>query len=108
MASKVADANDLKAKLTDAGKKLVVIDFYATWCGPCKMIAPKIEELSLELTDVVFLKVDVDECEDIAMEYDISSMPTFVFVKENKKVEQFSGANYDKLKASILALRNAS
>lgn len=106
MAVKVSDASDLKAKLADAGNKLVVIDFYATWCGPCKMIAPKIEELSAELTDVVFLKVDVDECEDIAMEYDISSMPTFVFVKESKKVEQFSGANYDKLKASILSLRS--
>jgi thioredoxin 1 len=46
--------------------------------------------------------VDVDECEDIAMEYNISSMPTFVFVKNNQTITQFSGANYDKLRQLVL------
>ncbi|KAI5701556.1 thioredoxin-2-like isoform X2 [Diaphorina citri] len=106
MATKVSDMADLKAKFADAGDKLIVIDFYATWCGPCKMIAPKIEELASEFPDVVFLKVDVDESEDIAMAYDISSMPTFVFVKSTAKVEQFSGANFDKLRSTVLANRS--
>uniref|UniRef100_A0A8D9B3L8 Thioredoxin n=1 Tax=Cacopsylla melanoneura TaxID=428564 RepID=A0A8D9B3L8_9HEMI len=106
MAAKVSNMADLKSKFADAGNKLIVIDFYATWCGPCKQIAPKIEELAAEYQDVVFLKVDVDENEDIAMEYDISSMPTFVFVKNSEKVEQFSGANFDKLKATVLAKRS--
>ncbi|KYN19855.1 Thioredoxin-2, partial [Trachymyrmex cornetzi] len=78
--------DDLQIKLKDAGNNLVVIDFFAVWCGPCKMIGPLIEELSKEMLDVVFLKVDVDECEDIAAEYEISSMPTFVFIKEGKVV----------------------
>ncbi|KAJ8917391.1 hypothetical protein NQ315_002415, partial [Exocentrus adspersus] len=94
---------DLDSKLGDAGDQLVVIDFFATWCGPCKMISPKLEELSKEYTNILILKVDVDECEDIAMEYNISSMPTFVFIKNKAVVTTFSGANYDKLKQTIEA-----
>ncbi|XP_011704529.1 PREDICTED: thioredoxin-2 [Wasmannia auropunctata] len=97
----IQNSDDLKSKLKDAGNKLVVIDFFAVWCGPCKMIGPMIEELSKEMQDVVFLKVDVDECEDIAAEYEISSMPTFVFIKECEVLETFSGANYEKLKNTI-------
>lgn len=82
------DLADLKAQMTAAGDKLVVVDFFATWCGPCKMIAPKVEEMEAEFKDtVVFLKVDVDEAEDAAMEYNITAMPTFLFIKNNKKVK---------------------
>lgn len=95
------NAADLKSQLEKAGDNLVVVDFFATWCGPCKMIAPRLEELSKEMENVIFLKVDVDECEDIASEYEISSMPTFVFIKNSKVLETFSGANYDKLKSMI-------
>ncbi|XP_050576620.1 thioredoxin-2-like [Bombus affinis] len=101
MVVQVMNAADLKSQLEKAGDNLVVVDFFATWCGPCKMIAPKLEELSKEMENVIFLKVDVDECEDIASEYGISSMPTFVFIKNNKVLENFSGANYDKLKSTI-------
>ena len=101
--------DDFNKQLTEAGGKLVVVDFYATWCGPCKQIAPKIEVqkhwinnkalevdayiihiwwqvMSKEFTDVVFIKVDVDECEDVASEYNISCMPTFLFLKSGSKV----------------------
>lgn len=85
-----------------AGNKLVVIDFMATWCGPCKMIAPKLEDISTTMCEkVVVLKVDVDECEDVALAYNISSMPTFVFVKNGVKVHQFSGANEATLRSTI-------
>ncbi|KAG7203371.1 hypothetical protein KM043_013445 [Ampulex compressa] len=101
MVVEIKDPEDLKDRLGKAATNLVVIDFFATWCGPCKMIAPKLETLSEEMKDVVFLKVDVDECEDIATEYDITSMPTFVFIKEGKVLETFSGANFNKLKETI-------
>ncbi|XP_033208430.1 thioredoxin-2-like [Belonocnema kinseyi] len=105
MVLEVKDAAHLKTQLTEAGDKLVVIDFFATWCGPCKIIGPKLQELSEEFPDVVFLKVDVDENEDIATEYEISSMPTFVFIKNCTKVDSFSGANSDKIKTTILKLK---
>lgn len=97
----IQNSDDLKSKLKEAGNHLVVIDFFAVWCGPCKMIGPMIEELSKEMLDVVFLKVDVDECEDVAAEYEITSMPTFIFIKEGTVLETFSGANIDKLKNTI-------
>ncbi|XP_014099119.1 thioredoxin-2 [Bactrocera oleae] len=94
----IKDSNDLKNQLKEAGAKLVVIDFFATWCGPCKIIAPRLEELAKEFEGrVVVLKVDVDECEDIAMEYNVSSMPTFVFIKGSQQIYSFAGANAEKL-----------
>ncbi|XP_059220770.1 thioredoxin-2 [Stomoxys calcitrans] len=98
MVYSVTSKSDFDQQLENAGDKLVVVDFFATWCGPCKMIAPHLEELSKEYAGkVVFVKVDVDDCEDVAMEYGISSMPTFIFIKNKEKLETFSGANADKL-----------
>ncbi|XP_075149309.1 thioredoxin 2 [Haematobia irritans] len=98
----VSSKSDFDQQLENAADKLVVVDFYATWCGPCKMIAPRLEELSKEYAGkVVFIKVDVDDCEDVAMEYGISSMPTFIFIKNKQNLETFSGANAEKLLALI-------
>lgn len=94
--------NDLKEQFAQAGGKLVVIDFYADWCGPCKMIAPKLEEISGSMSEkVVVLKVNVDDCEEVAQTYNISSMPTFVFVKNGAEVQRFSGANENNLRTTI-------
>mmetsp|Transcript_39911 Transcript_39911/g.82988 ORF Transcript_39911/g.82988 Transcript_39911/m.82988 type:complete len:173 (+) Transcript_39911:141-659(+) len=73
--------------------KLVVIDFTATWCGPCKMIAPLFKELSEKMSNIVFLKVDVDENPDTAAKYNVSAMPTFVFIKGGTVVDRLMGAN---------------
>ncbi|XP_052869960.1 thioredoxin-2-like [Anopheles cruzii] len=101
----VKDSNDFNNKLESAGDQLVVVDFFATWCGPCKVIAPKLEEFQNKYADkVVILKVDVDECEDLAAQYNISSMPTFLFIKRKQVVQQFSGANAEKLENQIESL----
>ncbi|KAF8790160.1 Thioredoxin-2 like protein [Argiope bruennichi] len=78
MVHAIADENDFNSQLEAAGDKLVVVDFHATWCGPCKMIAPFFQDLAEEFKDVVFLKVDVDEVEDVAGQYNVSSIPKFV------------------------------
>lgn len=93
---------DFEKKLEEAGDKLVVVDFYATWCGPCKMIEPFLKQQSDILSDVViFLKVDVDENEEIASEYEISCMPTFLFIKRKEKVDEISGANQEMIKEML-------
>lgn len=67
--------------------KPVVIDVYATWCGPCKVMAPLFEELAKELGDqYTFAKLNVDEAREIATEYRVTSVPTFLFIKNNKLV----------------------
>ena len=73
-------------------KGLVLVDFHAEWCGPCKMTDPIIEELSKEMTDIAFAKVDVDQENEIAQEYNVSSIPSFFIFKDGKVVSQFVGA----------------
>lgn len=60
---------------------LAVVDFYADWCGPCKMLAPVIEELSLDHKEVHFFKVNIDENTDLAAKYGVMSIPTVVLFK---------------------------
>jgi len=79
----------------------VVIDFFATWCGPCKRIAPTYEKLSESLLSIVFLKVDVDESPELVNEFDISAMPTFVFLKDGKEVKRVEGADMGGLEAGF-------
>lgn len=70
---------------------VVLVDFYADWCGPCKMVAPIIEELANERSDTKFIKVNVDEHEDIAKEYGIMSIPTMIVFKDGKEVKKNIG-----------------
>merc|ERR1712141_599940 len=87
------------------GRKAGCGRLFSTWCGPCKMIAPVLEELSKKLEDVVFLKVDVDDVEDVAAEYKITAMPTFIFLKKKEQVAELKGANVEKLKELVEAHR---
>ena len=97
----VDTTEDFAKTLTDAGDKLVVVDFTATWCGPCQFIGPKFEQLAGETDGVLFVKVDVDENEDVAQECGISAMPTFHYMKGGKKLAEVVGADPDKLQALI-------
>lgn len=93
----VKNKEDFSNYLKSAGRKLVVIDFYATWCGPCKKIEGFVEELANAHKDeVVVLKVNVDECEEVATDFNVSSMPQFFFIRDGKVVESLSGASNEK------------
>lgn len=63
---------------------LVILDFWATWCGPCQMLSPIVEELSKEFTNVKFGKVNTDEEPDLAMQFGIRNIPTLAFIKQSK------------------------
>mmetsp|Transcript_50753 Transcript_50753/g.142685 ORF Transcript_50753/g.142685 Transcript_50753/m.142685 type:complete len:165 (-) Transcript_50753:98-592(-) len=90
---------------------LVVIDFSAQWCGPCKQIAPHYEALAaehmppiacpLEERSVIFMKVDVDEVRDASAQFNVKSLPTFVFLKGGKEVSRFEGASMQLLKQNV-------
>ncbi|KAF6728258.1 Thioredoxin [Oryzias melastigma] len=107
MIREVDQLDEFKKILAESGDKLVVVDFTATWCGPCKQIAPLYKAMSEkpENNNVIFLKVDVDEADDISRECEIKCMPTFHFYKGGKKVDDFSGANVATLEEKLIALR---
>ncbi|XP_004232447.1 thioredoxin H-type 2 [Solanum lycopersicum] len=82
-------------------KKLLVVDFTASWCGPCKFIAPFLAELAKKIPTVTFLKVDVDELKSVATDWAVEAMPTFMFIKEGKIVDKVVGAKKDELQQTI-------
>ncbi|EFC48132.1 thioredoxin [Naegleria gruberi] len=92
MVKQVDSHSELKS-LIEGHEGLVVVDFFATWCGPCKRIAPTIEEWSKTHTTVLFLKVDVDINDESASVYSVEAMPTFLFFKGGQKIKSVVGAN---------------
>ena len=82
-----------------AAAKLCVVDFTASWCGPCRQIAPVFERMALANPSVHFLKVDVDEVQDVAASENVRSMPTFKLYRYGSKLEEFSGADANRLQA---------
>ncbi len=73
-------------------KGLVLVDFWAEWCGPCKMMHPVFERMAKKYRHIKFTRVNVDQNQDISMKYGVQAIPTFILFKDGKQVERMTGA----------------
>jgi thioredoxin 1 len=95
----VCEVSDFEAAI--AQDKFTLVDFGATWCGPCRFIAPEFEKLKDEYTSMNFIKIDIDDCDEVAGKYDITSVPTFILFHRGEIVDSMTGAEIKKLRAMV-------
>ena len=100
MASLKITKDNFQAEVLEA-KETVLVDFWASWCGPCKMIGPIIDQIADERSDVKVCKINVDDEQELAVQFKVMSIPTLMVFKDGKVVNQSLGA---KPKAAILAM----
>ncbi len=83
--------DDNFAEVVEASKELVIVDFWASWCGPCKMLSPLLEEVAGEITNVKFVKINVDENPSSAAKFRVGSIPSLLAFKNGKVVDTLIG-----------------
>eukprot|EP00072_Mus_musculus_P055811 XP_006538264.1 PREDICTED: thioredoxin domain-containing protein 8 isoform X1 [Mus musculus] len=104
MVKRIKNMSELKELFSDAGNKLVVVEFSAKWCGPCKTIAPVFQAMSLKYQNVTFAQVDVDSSKELAEHCDITMLPTFQMFKYTQKIFECHGADAKQLEKKIQEL----
>ena len=83
--------NEEFEKNVKSSDKLVFVDFYADWCGPCRMMAPIVEEISEEVEGVDFYKVNCDDEQELASKYEVMTIPTLLILKKGEQIKEFIG-----------------
>lgn len=105
MSDKVLKLNSSNFDAAISGDKPVMVDFWATWCGPCRMFGPTVDALAEEVgNDAVIGKLDVDEAPEIAAKYGINAVPTVIFFKKGQQVGVSGMASKEALKAKLKEL----
>ena len=103
MVTAIISSNDFTQKVLEASGP-VLVDFFATWCGPCKMLAPTIDEVNAEMADKARVyKLDIDQSPDIAQVYGVMSVPTLIVFKDGQPVQQAVGVQSKQTLLSMLA-----
>lgn len=102
----IKELSEMKALQDECKDRLIIMDFYADWCGPCRLIAPKYEDLANKNSDVTFVKINVDDADELTEQYHISVMPTFILEWNGTILETITGASEHKITDAIQKHRN--
>lgn len=103
----VSSAEDFDNEMKNNRNKLIIVDFYATWCGPCKSLARYLSAFADKYESQVFImKVDVDEQDELATSKGVTGLPTVMYFKDGQLVEQYSDGSYERMEATIKKLAN--
>ncbi|CAB3405339.1 unnamed protein product [Caenorhabditis bovis] len=97
----ISDMEHLDRLIEQNKDTVLILDFFATWCGPCKEIAPVYKELAEKYRNIKFLKIDINEAEDVCTKYDVKLMPTFVFLKNAEQIDILEGGYPDVLREMV-------
>lgn len=89
-------------------RKIVVANFSATWCGPCRVIAPAYSDLADKYSSMIFVTVDVDELPEFSTSWDIKATPTFFFLKDGRQIDKHVGANKQELQRKISTIADST
>jgi len=100
---KVIYVSDL-SQIPQNGK--IILDFFADWCGPCKKLGPVFSELSNQYSNITFIKIDTDSAEELAKHYNVSALPTVIYINNGEVVSIIKGFNMDKIKSETDELNN--
>ncbi|KAG0496979.1 hypothetical protein HPP92_001670 [Vanilla planifolia] len=97
-------------KISEAKKegKIIVANFSASWCGPCRMMTPLYNELSVKYPQLTFLAIDVDELMELSSSWDVHATPTFFFLKDGQQTDKLVGANKLELEKKVLTFAESS
>ena len=101
MVCEIKTKDEFEEIIEDSEGKLIVIQFTAVWCKPCKKILPKLKELSIKYGNTYCFKVDADKVEELTNKFNVKTLPTFLFYKNGKKLDECSGADTKKLEDMI-------
>lgn len=94
--------DDFNNIIKEAGDRVVMFEFFAPWCGPCKILSSKLMDLAHEYQGkLLIVKIDVDEFEDLAVEHNVTSMPTFLIMQNKRLLQQFSSSSAERLQETI-------
>ena len=99
----ITEIDELEKIAKEFSRNLIVMDFSATWCMPCKSIKPFYKELSTQYKDCIFLAIDANDGEELMDFFSVTSLPTFIFMKQRKAFDILEGADRDKLTQKIIS-----
>ncbi|XP_013106655.2 thioredoxin-2-like [Stomoxys calcitrans] len=94
--------DDFESIISEAGDRVVMFEFFAAWCGPCKILTTKLMDMAeVYKGKLLIVKIDVDEFEDMAVEHNVTAMPTFLIMQHKKLLKQFASSNAESLQETV-------